>query len=105
MKQLGEAGHEIFVYDNLSTGYAWAVSYGELIVGDLADTDKLEGVFKAHDFEAVLHFAAHIVVPESVENPLKYFRNNTRNTLNLLGSSLYLYNIYYYYLNILALLK
>jgi UDP-glucose 4-epimerase len=85
VKQLGEAGHDIVVYDNLSTGYAWAVSYGELIIGDLADTEKLEGVFKAHDSEAVLHFAAHIVVPESVENPLKYFRNNTRNTLNLLG--------------------
>ena len=85
VKQLGEAGHDIIVYDNLSTGYEWAVTYGELIVGDLADVDKLDSVFAAHDFEAVLHFAAHIVVPESVENPLKYYRNNTRNTLNLLG--------------------
>ena len=85
VKQLGEAGHDIIVYDNLSTGYEWAVTYGELIVGDLADTEKLDSVFAAHNFEAVLHFAAHIVVPESVENPLKYYRNNTRNTLNLLG--------------------
>ena len=85
VKQLGEAGHDIIVYDNLSTGYEWAVTYGELIVGDLADIDKLDSVFAAHQFEAVLHFAAHIVVPESVENPLKYYRNNTRNTLNLLG--------------------
>lgn len=85
VKQLGEAGHDIVVYDNLSTGYEWAVTYGELVVGDLADTDKLDSVFAQHNFEAVLHFAAHIVVPESVENPLKYYRNNTRNTLNLLG--------------------
>ena len=85
VKQLGEAGHDIIVYDNLSTGYEWAVTYGELIVGDLADVDKLDSVFAAHEFQAVLHFAAHIVVPESVENPLKYYRNNTRNTLNLLG--------------------
>lgn len=85
VKQLGEAGHDIIVYDNLSTGYEWAVTYGELIVGDLADVEKLDQVFADHQFEAVLHFAAHIVVPESVENPLKYYRNNTRNTLNLLG--------------------
>jgi UDP-glucose 4-epimerase len=85
VKQLGEAGHDIIVYDNLSTGYPWAVTCGELIVGDLADIEKLDAVFAEHQFEAVLHFAAHIVVPESVENPLKYYRNNTRNTLNLLG--------------------
>jgi len=85
VKQLGEAGHDIIVYDNLSTGYEWAVTHGELIVGDLADVDKLDQVFADHAFEAVLHFAANIVVPESVENPLKYYRNNTRNTLNLLG--------------------
>ncbi len=85
VKQLGEAGHDIVVYDNLSTGYAWAVTHGELIVGDIADVEKLDGVFQQHQFEAVLHFAANIVVPESVTNPLKYYRNNTRNTLNLLG--------------------
>lgn len=85
VKQLGEAGHDIVVYDNLSTGYEWAVTYGELVVGDLADVEKIDSVFAEHNFEAVLHFAAHIVVPESVENPLKYYRNNTRNTLNLLG--------------------
>jgi UDP-glucose 4-epimerase len=85
VKQLGEAGHDIVVYDNLSTGYEWAVTYGQLVVGDLEDVAHLDKVFAEHHFEAVLHFAAHIVVPESVENPLKYYRNNTRNTLNLLG--------------------
>lgn len=84
VKQLGEAGHDIIVYDNLSTGYEWAVTCGELVVGDVGDFDKLDALFAQHTFEAVLHFAANIVVPESVENPLKYYSNNTRNTLNLL---------------------
>ncbi|WP_020408109.1 UDP-glucose 4-epimerase GalE [Hahella ganghwensis] len=84
VRQLGEAGHDIIVFDNLSTGYPWAVTYGELVVGDLSNPDDLEAVFANHQFEAVLHFAANIVVPESVENPLKYYGNNTRNTLNLL---------------------
>ncbi|KZY58571.1 MULTISPECIES: UDP-glucose 4-epimerase GalE [unclassified Oleiphilus] len=84
VKQLGESGHDIVVYDNLSTGYEWAVTYGELVVGDIADVEKLDQVFAKHKFEAVLHFAANIVVPESVVNPLKYYSNNTRNTLNLL---------------------
>lgn len=84
VRQLAEAGHDIVVFDNLSTGYRWAVTAGELVVGDLGDEDAIEQVFAAHDFEAVLHFAANIVVPESVSNPLKYYGNNTRNTLNLL---------------------
>ena len=84
VRQLGRAGHDIVVFDNLSTGYAWAVTAGELVVGDLADEQAIEAVFARHKFEAVLHFAANIVVPESVSNPLKYYSNNTRNTLNLL---------------------
>lgn len=84
VRQLARAGHDIVVFDNLSTGYRWAVTAGELVVGDLADERAIEAVFRAHDFDAVLHFAANIVVPESVANPLKYYSNNTRNTLNLL---------------------
>lgn len=84
VRQLGEAGHDIVVFDNLSTGYRWAVTCGELVIGDLADEAAIDAVFSAHRFEAVLHFAANIVVPESVANPLKYYGNNTRNTLNLL---------------------
>ncbi|TDT42977.1 UDP-galactose 4-epimerase [Halospina denitrificans] len=85
VRQLGEAGYDVVVYDNLSTGHAWAVTHGELVVGDLADTEALNALFEHHRFSAVLHFAAHIVVPESVAAPLKYYSNNTRNTLNLLG--------------------
>lgn len=84
VRQLGEAGHRVVVYDNLSTGHEWAVLSSELVVGDLADREKLARLFEQHRFDAVLHFAAHIVVPESVSDPLKYYANNTRNTLGLL---------------------
>jgi UDP-glucose 4-epimerase len=84
IKQLGEAGYEIVVYDNLSTGVVGAITYGKLVTGDLADRSRLQQVFAQHDFEAVLHFAASISVPDSLIHPLAYYRNNTANTLNLL---------------------
>lgn len=83
-RQLGEAGHEVVVYDNLSTGKAHAVIGAELVVGDLADGALLDALFARHAFDGVLHFAASIVVPESVADPLKYYSNNTANMLNLL---------------------
>jgi UDP-glucose 4-epimerase len=85
VRQLSEAGREVVVYDNLSTGAAEALIHGErLIVGDLADRDKIAGVLRETGCKSVLHFAAAIVAPESVHLPLKYYGNNTRNTLNLL---------------------
>ena len=84
VRLLGEAGYEIIIYDNLSTGSAKALLHGSLVRGDLADEAALERVFSQHQFEAVIHFAASISVPESVANPLNYYANNTRNTLNLL---------------------
>ncbi len=84
IKQLGEAGYEITVYDNLSTGSVGALTYGKLALGDLADRDQLTQVFTQHNFDAVLHFAASISVPDSVIHPLAYYSNNTANTLNLL---------------------
>jgi UDP-glucose 4-epimerase len=85
VKALGELGHDIIVYDNLSTGHRQAVTYGELVVGDLSDKEKLESIFASHRFEAVLHFAGSIVVPESVTNPLKYYLNNTVNSHSLIS--------------------
>ncbi|WP_018948436.1 UDP-glucose 4-epimerase GalE [Thioalkalivibrio sp. ALMg11] len=82
-RHLREAGHAVTVYDNLSTGHAWAVGDAELVEGDLAETERLRELLE-RGFDGVLHFAAHIVVPESVTDPLKYYGNNTRNTLNLL---------------------
>ncbi|AHJ30095.1 UDP-glucose 4-epimerase GalE [Nodularia spumigena CS-584] len=84
VRKLGEAGYDIVVYDNCSTGSPQAVLYGELIVGDLKDSTTLSQVFSQHEFTAVLHFAASLNVPESVSRPLDYYANNTCNTLNLL---------------------
>jgi UDP-glucose 4-epimerase len=87
VRQLGEAGHEVVVYDDLSTGHEWAVLHGELVVGDVTDRERLRAVFGKHKFDAVLHFAARVVVPESVEEPLKYYGTNTGGTRNLLASA------------------
>lgn len=84
VKALGEQGHDIIVFDNLSTGHDWAVLYGMLEVGDLEDTHHLRSIFKKVQPDAVIHFAASIQVEESVREPLKYYRNNVANTLNLL---------------------
>jgi UDP-glucose 4-epimerase len=84
VRQLGEAGYQVVVYDNCSTGVPSAVLYGELAIGDLADLECLYRTFVQHQFEAVLHFAASTVVPDSVARPLDYYANNSRNTLNLL---------------------
>ncbi len=86
--ELSAAGHDLVVVDNLSAGHAWAVLAGKLVVADLADDIAMEAVFKEHSFDAVVHFAAHIEVAESVADPLKYYRNNTRNTLALLDRCL-----------------
>jgi UDP-glucose 4-epimerase len=85
VRQLGERGERIVVLDNLSTGFRENVLYGELVVGDTGDAELVERVLREYEVRAVLHFAAHIVVPESVSNPLKYYLNNTANTRNLLA--------------------
>lgn len=84
VKLLGERGYEVLTYDNLSTGHEWAVLYGQLVRADLGDKETLRKVFKEFKPDAVMHFAAYIVVPESVKEPLKYYRNNVINTINLL---------------------
>ncbi len=84
VKALGLAREDIIVLDNLSTGHKAAVRYGKLVVGDLSDSELLEKLFIYHKFEAVLHFAGSIIVPESVRDPLKYYSNNTVNTFNLI---------------------
>lgn len=84
VKQLGEAGYDPIVYDNLSTGASSAVTYGKLAFCELADRQQLAQVFSEYNFDAVLHFAASISVPDSIVKPLDYYSNNTANTLNLL---------------------
>jgi UDP-glucose 4-epimerase len=83
---LGENGHDVIVFDNLSTGHDWAVLYGKLEVGNLEDSSHLYDVINTFRPDAVMHFAASIQVDESVREPLKYYRNNVANTLNLLDA-------------------
>jgi UDP-glucose 4-epimerase len=84
VRQLGAAGESVVTLDNLSTGFRQAVTSGELVVGDTGDAALLEKLFADHDIDTVMHFAAHTVVPESVADPLKYYRNNTASSRTLL---------------------
>ena len=79
-----ERGHDVTVFDNLSTGHRDAVVGGSFEFGDLADSEALDRVLQSRSFDAVMHFAAFIRVEESVAQPGKYYRNNFCNTLNLL---------------------
>jgi len=83
--KLGEAGKDIIVIDNLSTGKKENVLFGELKVFNLEDTEKLESVLATGEIDAVLHFAGSIVVPESVSHPNKYYANNTINSARLIS--------------------
>jgi UDP-glucose 4-epimerase len=84
VRQLGENGENIVVLDNLSTGFRSAVLHGELILGDIGDPELVARILKQYDIDTIMHFAAHTIVPESVENPFKYYRNNNSSSLNLL---------------------
>jgi UDP-glucose 4-epimerase len=82
--KLGAAGESVLSLDNLSTGFREAVTAGDLVVGDTGDAVLLENLFNDHDIDTVMHFAAHTIVPESVADPLKYYRNNTASSRTLL---------------------
>ncbi len=85
VKQLGEsAKHNITVLDSLITGFQDSILYGNFIKADLSDFEEIEDIFKEESFDAVIHFAASLIVPESVHDPLKYYLNNTANTANLI---------------------
>ena len=82
---LTDRGEDVVVLDNLSTGFDWAVSpKARLVVGDIGDMDLVSRLIREHGIDAIINFAGSIIVPESVENPLKYYRNNTANTRNLI---------------------
>lgn len=84
VRQLGEAGEQVVVIDNLSKGFRRAVTAGDLVVGDVADFELVSRLLAEHQIDTVMHFAAHTVVPESVALPLKYYGNNTCATRSLL---------------------
>jgi UDP-glucose-4-epimerase GalE len=77
-------GHEVVVYDNLSTGHRRAVPRDRLVEGDLGDISRLDQLFVENRIEAVLHFAAFASVGESVRHPGRYYQNNLTNTLSLM---------------------
>jgi len=77
-------GYRPIVYDNLQTGHRLATQDAIFIEGDLADQKKLKEVFQSYPIDAVMHFAADCLVGESFENPIKYFNNNVRNSLNII---------------------
>jgi UDP-glucose 4-epimerase len=82
---LMDAGVKVVVLDNLSTGFTWAVPNGiELVVGDFGDADLVSRLIAERGVDAIAHFAAKIVVPESVTDPLGYYLNNTANARTLI---------------------
>jgi UDP-arabinose 4-epimerase len=87
-KALAAAGYVPVVLDDLSAGHDWAVKWGPLVVGDIADRALVMNTLKRFNVQALIHFAAHGYVGESVQHPRKYFDNNVRKTLALLDTLL-----------------
>lgn len=83
-----DAGWRVVVLDNLVTGFDWAVDpRAALVVANVADDDKVRGAIREHNVTAIMHFAGSVVVPESVSDPLKYYRNNTAASRSLIESA------------------
>ncbi len=83
-----DAGHEVVVLDNLVTGFDWAVDpRASLVVANVADDEAVRAAIREHNVRAIMHFAGSVVVPESVSDPLKYYRNNTAASRSLIESA------------------
>ncbi|HEY2395343.1 MAG TPA: UDP-glucose 4-epimerase GalE [Rudaea sp.] len=83
--QLAAAGETVVVIDDLSTGFADAVLDAELVVANVGDVTMVEKLLRQREIDTVMHFAARTIVPESVEDPLRYYGNNSCATRNLLA--------------------
>jgi UDP-glucose 4-epimerase len=87
-RHLLAAGYDVVVVDNLYSGHRWAVApQAQFIEADVGDRARIDALFKEHNISAVVHFAGHIVVPESVSDPFKYYRNNSLASFNLIHSA------------------
>src|SRR6202021_1008412 len=85
---LAEAGESVVVIDNLSTGFSNFLPEGvPLFIGDAGDENLVEGVIAQHGVESIIHFAGSVVVPDSMRDPLGYYRNNTMTTRSLLNAA------------------
>jgi len=83
-----DAGWQVVVVDNLVTGFDWAVDpRAKLVVANIADDDKVRAAIRDNGVIAIMHFAGSVVVPESVSDPLKYYRNNTAASRSLIESA------------------
>jgi UDP-glucose 4-epimerase len=88
VQALTQGGANVVVIDNLSTGFSQFLPEGvPLFIGDAADENLVEGVIAAHGVESIIHFAGSVVVPDSLRDPLGYYRNNTMTTRNLLNAA------------------
>src|ERR1700758_4581262 len=88
VQALVEAGESVVVIDNLSTGFSNFVPGGvPLFIGDAGDETLVEGVIAQHRVESIIHFAGSVVVPDSMRDPLFYYRNNTMTTRSLLNAA------------------
>jgi UDP-glucose 4-epimerase len=86
VRALVDAAERVVVIDNLSTGFSnFLPESVPLFIGDAADEDLVEGVINSHRIESIIHFAGSVVVPESMRDPLAYYRNNTMTTRSLLN--------------------
>ncbi|MEQ1538315.1 MAG: UDP-glucose 4-epimerase GalE [Sphingorhabdus sp.] len=86
---LKDAGHNPVVIDNLTTGFRWALPDDvPFYEGDIADETLIARIIQEQHIQAIMHFAGSIIVPESVENPLKYYRNNTANSRSIIESAI-----------------
>jgi len=86
--ELVDAGERVVVLDDLSTGFRWAVPEGApLVIGETGDQALVERLIRDHEVDSIIHFAASIVVPDSVRDPLGYYRNNTVNSRALIESA------------------
>jgi len=89
VQALVEAGESVVVIDNLSTGFSDFLPDGvPLLVGDAGDERLVGNIIAQHKVESIIHFAGSIVVPESMRDPLGYYRNNTMTTRNLLNAAI-----------------
>jgi UDP-glucose 4-epimerase len=87
--ELADAGEHVVVLDNLSTGFDWAVAAGvPLIVGDTGDQNLVGHVIREYKVDSIIHFAASIVVPDSVRYPLNFYKNNTVNSRALIEAAI-----------------
>ena len=88
VQALVEAGEGVVVIDNLSTGFSAFLPQGiPLFIGDAGDENLVEGVIAAHEVKSIIHFAGSVVVPDSMRDPLAYYRNNTMTTRSLLNAA------------------